>query len=252
MDLDLKGKRALVSGASKGIGRAVATLLAEEGCDVILVSRDAALLGEAADDIRGRAQVNVQVIAADLSKQSEVERVAKEAGDLDILVNNAGAIPGGDLQTVDNDTWRHAWDLKVFGYIGLSRALYPGLARRKGVVVNVIGGAGETFPAGYIAGAAGNASLMAFTKSLGKGASKDGVRVVAINPGPVATDRLVTLRKTAAREQFGDESRWQELNKGMPYGRPAEPVEIANAVAFLASPRSAYTNAAILTIDGGG
>jgi NAD(P)-dependent dehydrogenase (short-subunit alcohol dehydrogenase family) len=252
MNLDLGGKRALVTGASKGIGRAVATLLAEEGCDVILVSRDADALAKAADGIRSRAQVSVQVIAADLSKQAEVERVAAEAGDIDILVNNAGAIPGGDLQTVGNDTWREAWDLKVFGYIGLSRAVYPKLVERKGVIVNVIGAAGESLPFGYIAGATGNASLYAFTKAMGKGASKDGVRVVAVSPGPVATDRLITLRKTAALAQLGDENRWQELNSAMPYGRPSTPEEIANAVAFLASPRSAYTNAAVLTIDGGG
>jgi len=252
MNLDLGGKRALVTGASKGIGRAVAELLAEEGCDVIMVSRDAETLSAAADAVRGRAQVSVQALPADLSKQSEVERVAAEAGDLDILVNNAGAIPGGDLQAIDNDIWRNAWDLKVFGYISLSRAVYPKLVDRKGVIVNVIGAAGESFPFGYIAGATGNASLYAFTKALGRGASKEGVRVVAVSPGPVATDRLISLRKMLAREKYGDESRWEELNAGMPYGRPATPEEIANAVAFLASPRSAYTNATVLTVDGGG
>ncbi len=252
MDLDLAGKRALITGASKGIGRATAGLLAEEGCEVVLVSRDAATLGAAADDIRARFQVSAEVLPADLSRQSEVERVAAAVGPLDILVNNAGAIPAGDLATVDNDTWRAAWDLKVFGYIGLTRALYPALAARKGVVVNVIGAAGESLPAGYIAGAAGNAALMAFTRALGHGAHKDGVRIVAINPGPVATERLVTLRRAMARDRFGDEERWPEIGAGGPYGRAATPEEIANAVAFLASPRSGYTNATVLTIDGGG
>jgi NAD(P)-dependent dehydrogenase (short-subunit alcohol dehydrogenase family) len=252
MDLQLTGKRALVTGASKGIGRATAILLAEEGCDVVLVSRDPATLTLAADAIRAKSQVSVEIIPADLSQQAEVERVAAAAGDLDILVNNAGAIPGGDLQAIDNDTWRAAWDLKVFGYISLTRALYPRLKLRKGVVVNVIGAAGETFPNGYIAGAAGNAALMAFTRALGHGAHKDGVRVVAINPGPVATERLVTLRKTMARDRFGDESRWEEIGANGPYGRAESPEEIAGAVAFLASPRSGYTNATVLTIDGGG
>ena len=252
MDLHLTGKRALITGASKGIGRATAALLAEEGCDVILVSRDPATLDAAAADIRAHFRVSVETLPADLSQQFEVERVAATAGDVDILVNNAGAIPAGDLQTIDNDTWRAAWDLKVFGYISLTRALYPGLKARMGAVVNVIGAAGETFPAGYIAGAAGNAALMAFTRALGHGAHKDGVRVVAINPGPVATDRLITLRKTMARDRFGDESRWEEIGANGLYGRVATPEEIASAVAFLASPRSGYTNATVLTIDGGG
>ena len=143
-----------------------------------------------------------------------------EAGDLDILVNNAGAIPPGDLLSVDDEKWRHAWDLKVFGYISFCRAVYAQMKpRRAGVIVNVIGAAGESFPTGYIAGAAGNASLMAFTRALGKGAPADGLRVVAINPGPVETDRLVMLRRAEAQAKFGDPERWRELSAGMPFGR---------------------------------
>ena len=251
MDLHLTGKRALVTGGSKGIGRASAALLAEEGCDVVLVSRDPTQLDAAATLIRGRSQVRVETIPADLSRQDEVERVAAAAGDVDILVNNAGAIPAGDLTGVDNATLRAAWDLKVFGFISLTRALYPMLKSRAGVIVNVIGAAGETFDSGYLAGVAGNAALMAFTKGLGKGAHKDGVRAVGINPGPVATDRLANRMRDRAAAELGDPDRWMELCAAMPYGRPATPEEIANAVAFLASPRSAYTNGAILTIHGG-
>ncbi len=251
MDLHLAGKRALVTGGSKGIGRASAELLAEEGCDVVLVARDPAALDEAASLVRARRQVRVEVVAADLSRQAEVERVAAAAGGIDILVNNAGAIPPGNLLAVDDSTLRAAWDLKVFGFISLCRALYPVLQARRGVVVNVIGAAGETFDPGYVAGVAGNAALMAFTRALGRGAHKDGVRAVAINPGPVATQRLERLLRHRAETEIGDGDRWLELCKGMPYGRPAEPAEIAAAVAFLASPRSAYTNGAVLTINGG-
>jgi NAD(P)-dependent dehydrogenase (short-subunit alcohol dehydrogenase family) len=251
MDLQLSGRRALVTGASKGIGRATAVQLAEEGCDLVLVSRDAATLAAAADLVRARRQVAVQTISADLSIQAEVERVAIEAGTLDLLVNNAGAIPPGNLATVDNDTWRTAWDLKVFGFIGLTRALYPALKQRQGVVINVIGAAGESFNPNYIAGSAGNAALMAFTRSLGKAASKDGMRIVGINPGPVATERNQMLLKARAKQELGDEGRWQEFYRSMPFGRAATPEEIASAVAFLASPRSGYTNGTILTIDGG-
>ena len=251
MDLFLNGKRALVTGASKGIGRAIALTLAEEGCDLALVSRDAAALGLVADAVRARWQSSVAVIAADLSRQGEVERVAAEAGALDVLVNNAGAIPPGGLLAVDDATWRAAWDLKVFGYIGLTRALYPRLKEHAGVVVNVIGAAGEHFDPNYIAGSVGNAALMAFTRSLGKAATRDGMRVVGINPGPVGTDRIETLLRARARRDFGDEARWREYFAAMAFGRPATPEEIASAVAFLASPRSGYTTGTILTIDGG-
>ena len=251
MDLQLAGKRALITGGSKGIGLATALVLAEEGCDLLLVSRDAGALAEASETVRARRPVDIQVIAADLSRQSEVERVAAEAGPLDLLVNNAGAIPAGTLQSVGDAAWRAAWDLKVFGYISLTRALYARLADRHGVVVNVIGAAGEYFDPNYITGSAGNAALMAFTRSLGKAAPKDGMRVVGINPGPVGTGRIETLLRARALREFGDEQRWQEYYRTMAFGRPATPEEIGSAVAFLASPRSGYTTGTILTIDGG-
>jgi NAD(P)-dependent dehydrogenase (short-subunit alcohol dehydrogenase family) len=250
MDLQLSGKRALVSGASKGIGRATALRLAQEGCDVVLVARTQATLGEAAAQIRGQCQVGVQAIAADLSKQAEIERVAAEAGRIDILVNNAGAIPAGDLMALDNDAFRAAWDLKVFGYISMCRAFWPILKGRGGVIVNVIGAAAEWLDPGYICGSTGNAALAAFTKALGKQAQKEGMRVVGIHPGPTATTRFSIRFKARAVAELGDESRWRELAKDLPYGRPAEPEEVAAAVAFLASPLSGYTTGSILTMDG--
>ena len=238
MDLNLKGKRALVTGASKGIGRACAELLEKEGCTVLGASRSIA--------------PGPRAKAVDLSQRGAAEALADWAGELDILVNNAGAIPGGDLLKVDEATWRSAWDLKLFGYINLSRAVYARMkARKRGVIVNVIGAAGEKMNAAYIAGSAANASLMAFTRALGGASHADGIRVVGINPGPVETDRLVSLHKQMAQAKLGDPQRYRELFKDMSFGRPATPEEIASAVAFLASDRSAYTSGTVLTIDGG-
>lgn len=253
MDLQLAGKHVLITGGSKGIGRASAEVLAGEGCDVTLVARDAAVLAEAAAAIRARHQVSVKTIAADLASDAAVRRVAEQAGEIDILVNNAGAIPPGSIVDVSDETWRRAWDLKVFGFISLCRAVYPRMAaRRSGVIVNVIGAAGEKFPPTYIAGAMGNASLMALTRALGHQAPADGLRVVGINPGPVETERLIMLQRDRAARTLGDGERWRELFAAMPFGRAATPEEIGNAVAFLASPRSGYTSGTILTIDGGG
>lgn len=252
MDLHLSGKRALITGGSKGIGRACALLLAAEGVDLILVARDLAALDQTARDVRSRHQVSVQTIAADLSTDAAVVRVAQQAGTIDILVNNAGAIPPGGLLAVDDAVWRRAWDLKVFGFISLCRAIYPAMAEsRAGVIVNVIGSAGEKFSPNYLAGTTGNAGLIAFTRALGTSSPKDGVRVVGINPGPTATARMELLMRDRAKAKLGDAERWPELCAEMPFGRPGTPEEVANAVAFLASSRSAYTSGTILTIDGG-
>lgn len=252
MDLQLGGKRVLITGGSKGIGQACAEVLADEGCELILVARDPAALDAAAGKIRARRQVQVRTIAADLSSDEAVRNVAAQAGEIDILVNNAGAIPPGDLLTVDNDTWRRAWDLKVFGFISLARAVYPQMkARKAGVILNIIGAAGEKLNPGYIAGSAGNASLIAFTRALGKSSTADGIRVVGINPGATATARLEMLNRDRAEKQFGDAERWRDLFAAMPFGRAGSPEEIAWAAAFLISPRSGYTSGTMLTIDGG-
>ena len=252
MDLNLKGKRALVTGGSKGIGKACAQVLAEEGCLVMIASRDGTALESAAADIKAKTGAEVKWKAADLSQRGVAEELAKWAGDLDVLVNNAGAIPGGDLLKVDEDTWRKAWDLKVFGYINLTRAVYARMKEKKrGAIVNVLGNAGEKLNAAYIAGSTANAGLMAFTRALGGASHADGIRVVGVSPGPVATDRLLTLYKQMAATRLGDPSRYEELFAGMAFNRPATAEEIAWTVAFSASDRSSYTTGIYITIDGG-
>ena len=191
-------------------------------------------------------------LALDLAQPGAAERLADWAGDIDILVNNAGAVPGGDLLSVDEPTWRRSWDLKVFGYINLSRRVYARMkGRHRGVIVNVIGFAGERIDAAYIAGSTANAGLMAFTRALGGASAADGIRVVGVNPGPVSTERLANVYRQRAQTLLGDDARYEELFADFPFGRAARPEEIAAAVVFLASARSAYTSGCILTIDGG-
>ena len=140
----------------------------------------------------------------------------------------------------------------MYGYINMCRRFYALMRQRgRGVIINILGMAGERMDAGYVAGSTGNAGLMAFTKTVGGAASTDNLRVVGINPGAIATERLVTIMKQRAQDRFGDANRWEELMKPLPFGRAGRSEEIGWMVAFLASDRSAYTSGTIVTIDGG-
>lgn len=252
MKLDLEGKSVLVTGASKGIGLATAQAFAREGCALHLAARSAELLEAARASIVAECSVPVTTYAMDLSSDAQMRDLAAKAGVVDILVNNAGDIPSGPLDAVDDAALRRGFDLKVFGYISLTRALYAKMCERgSGVIVNDIGNSGENWDARYIMGSTGNAALMSFTRALGGVSLDHGVRVVGVNPGPVATDRMVKLMKRRAHDLYGDENRWQELHKMYPGGRPATAEEVADLMVFLASPRAGYITGTIVTIDGG-
>ena len=253
MDLNLGGRIALITGASKGIGRATAKMLAAEGCHLHLVSRSKDELDRVAADIRAQHQVNVSVAALDLAKVESIDAMKAMIADTDILVNNAGAIPLGTIEEMDDAGWRQAWDLKVFGYINLTRAAFSSMkARGKGgSIINIIGHAGENLSASYLAGTSGCAALMALSQSLGSVSPDHGIRVVGINPGAILTDRSYAFLQARAQIKFGDPARWQELVKSLPFGRQGKPEEIAAAVAYLVSDHAAYISGTILTIDGG-
>jgi 3-oxoacyl-[acyl-carrier protein] reductase len=252
MDLKLRGRTALITGASKGIGFATAAVLAEEGCNLILVARTAAALDAAKQSLAKTSPASVVTHALDLSQSSSIEQLVAAHPGVDILVNNAGAIPPGRLGEIDEKRWRDAWDLKVFGYINMSRAFYAAMKKRGGgVIINIVGVAGERLEAAYIAGATGNAGLIAFTKALGSASHADNIRVIGINPGPIATERLESIMQKRAQDLLGDAQRWRELYKPLPFGRAGKPEEIAHMVAFLASDLSAYTSGTVITIDAG-
>jgi NAD(P)-dependent dehydrogenase (short-subunit alcohol dehydrogenase family) len=242
MDLGLAGKSALVTGGSKGIGLACARALLAEGCRVHLAARDPskapASLG-----------TEVQRHAVDLRDPGALERLAKDCADVDILVNNAGDIPGGTLESLDEAKWRHAWELKVFGYINLTRELFRAMkARRSGAIVNVIGMAAENPSPEYICGATANAGLAAFTRALGKGSIEHGVRAVGVHPPSTRTDRILAVMKAAARAKLGDENRYEELIAAGSFGGMIEPQQVGDMVAFLASPRAGRLSGVVVNL----
>jgi 3-oxoacyl-[acyl-carrier protein] reductase len=252
MDLQLKGKRAVITGGSKGIGLAIAMRFAKEGAIPVLVSRSAETLEKAALAIQQETGIVAQTVAVDLATQEGIEKLMSSAGEIDILVNNAGAIPGGSLADVSDDKWRQAWELKLFGYINLIRAVLPAMEQRgSGVISNIIGMAGAAPRAEYICGATANAALIAFTQAVGGTSPRKGVRVFGINPSPTRSDRMEGMLRMQATKKLGDGNRWLELTAGLPFGRMTEPAEIADLTVFCCSPLAGYVSGTVLNVDGG-
>ncbi|MCW5770126.1 MAG: SDR family oxidoreductase [Rhodospirillaceae bacterium] len=251
MELELAGKKALITGASEGIGRAIALRLAAEGCPLYLSARSADRLDSLKQETEALG-VAVKTFPLDLSRSENQRSLSAACADADILVNSAGAIPNGTIDDIDEATWRAAFDLKVYSTINLCRDFYASMRKRGGgVIVNIIGNGGERPVSNYVAGACGNAAVMALTRALGGDSHKDNIRVVGINPGPVLTAKLERMMQKTARDRFDDESRYREFLDKFAFGRAATCEEIADMAAFLASPRSAYTTGTIVTIDGG-
>lgn len=252
MDLGFDGKWALVTGASRGIGKAIAARFAAEGCNVYLTARSAGALAAVRDELRSRHPVDIAVYACDLMQRGAVDALAERFGAADILVNNAGATPTGPIEEATEEKWREGLELKVIATALLTRALYLRMsARRHGVIVNVIGNCGERPDPEIIVATITNSGLMAFTRALGSVSPDNGVRVLGVNPGPTLTERLELLMRKKSADRTGDEGRWTELVAPLPFGRAATPEEVADLVVFAASPRAGYVSGTVLTVDGG-
>ena len=252
MDLKLAGKVAIVTGASKGIGRAIAETLAAEGMKLVLAARSADLLAEVA----AAAGTETLLQAVDLRDPAVPEQVVAAAmqrfGGIDLLVNNAGATKRGDFLTLTDEDWADGYALKFFGAMRLSRAAWPHLRGHDGSIVNIIGVGGRTGTAEFAIGGSVNAASMNLTKVLADRGIQEGVRVNAINPGAIATERLLVRIRSFAREQgISEAEAAQKLPRSMGVARFGEPAEIARMVAFLASPQAAYLQGAIIDVDGG-
>lgn len=252
MDLKLSNKVAIVTGASRGIGRAIARALAAEGMKVVLAARSQDQLAALAGSLPTECLVHALDLRAAEAPAELVGAAIRHFGRLDLLVNNAGATRRGDFLTLTDDEWADGYALKFFGAMRCCRAAWPHLLNSQGSIINIVGIGGRTGSAEFTIGGSVNAALLNLTKSLADRGVKDGVRVNAINPGSIATERLQTRISSFAAEHNVDQTTAaQNMAKGMGIARFGEPEEIARAVAFLASPQAGYIHGAILDADGG-
>ena len=252
MDLKLTGKVAIVTGASRGIGRAIAQTLAAEGMKLSLVARSNDQLEELAKSLKTDCLVQTFDLRTPSAAAAVVDETMKKFGAIDLLVNNAGATKRGDFFELTDADWDDGFALKFFGGMRLSRAAWTHLVARKGTIVNIIGVGGRTGNADFTIGGSVNAAGRLLTKALADRGVKDGVRVNAINPGFIKTERLTTRVKSFADEhKLPLDQAEAQLAKATGVARFGEPAEVAAAVAFLASPVCAYCHGALLDIDGG-
>jgi NAD(P)-dependent dehydrogenase (short-subunit alcohol dehydrogenase family) len=258
MHLGLDGKVAIVTGGSKGIGRATALRMLEEGARVLACARGREALEETATLARRAESGRLVTLQADLANPQHiamiVERTLAEFGRIDILVNNAGSARLGRLSELPDEAWLEDYNLKFFGYVRMARVVMPHLQnQRAGVIVNVIGIGGLMPSAGYLAGGSANAALNHFTKALADEGAPFGVRAVGVNPGPIATERYrgFVRPKNARSEAEAEQVIAESLKASTPLGRAGEPEEVADLIAFLASERAAFITGTSVAIDGG-
>lgn len=256
MDLKLAGKKAIVTGGSKGIGRETARILAEEGCDVAITARDEGRLKEAADKLAAATGRTVLPFAGDMSVQEDVERcmgAAIEAfEDIDILVTCAGSSPGGLLEELTEDQWMSSLGLKFMGYVRSCSVILPHMRERgTGSVVLVVGNDGIKSSYWELTAGVANAADNNFASAVAEQYGRFGVRVNTVNPGPVNTDRWDGLEKRFALDRGIDQSEARRIVMGtLPLGRICEAEEVASVVAFLASPQASYVSGTHVLVDG--
>ena len=256
MDLGLTGKVALVTGGSKGIGKAVARGLIEEGAKVAICARTRSELDAAAAEL-AKPKGDVFAVAGDLTREADVKKIVEATvghfGRIDILVNNAGAAPGGLLLDLTEDDWHKALELKFLGYVRCMKAVIPYMLKQGGGrIVNVVGNDGVK-PIGIeLTPSAANAADLAVTVALAEQYGRQNICINAINPGPVATERWDGLIGGIAKIRNISPSEAQKRAEiSIPLGRICTPEEVANVAVFVASPRASFMNGAIITLDGG-
>ena len=251
MDLGLKDKVVLITGGSKGIGYACAELFQSEGARVAICSRSQANIDTALSKLSG-----ARGYAADLISDSQalavVDKVESEVGPINILVNSAGAAARTPADELTPAIWRAAMDAKYFSYINVIDPVIKRMGTRgSGAVINIIGNGGKIASPTHLAGGAANAALMLASVGLANAYAGQGVRVVGLNPGLTETSRVAEgLKASAKLAGSTEEEALADALRRIPIGRMADPVDIANVVAFLSSAKAGYVTGVVISMDG--
>jgi len=252
MDLELKNAVAIVTGASQGIGQAIAETLSAEGMRVVLVARREAQLQRVASGLPTGHLVQAVDLRDPRAPETVVAATMQAFSRLDLVVNNAGTTKRGDFFELTDADWDDGYELKFFAAMRMCRAAWPYLRQSRGAIVNIAGMGGRTASAEFTIGGSVNAAMLNLTKALADRGVQDGVRVNAINPGLVETDRLkIRVAQVVAARGVDEATAAKEMAAGARIARFGQPREIAEAVAFLASPRTGYCQGTLLDIDGG-
>lgn len=254
---ELTGNAAVITGGSRGIGRAIARALASQGSDCLLVARTESDLSDAAQQIGSDTGSRIEICATDLRTEAGCEEVLSAAqetfGRVSILVNNAGDTKGGPFLELDDEVWHAGFDLKFWSAVRLSRLLWPMLKDSTGTVVNIGGGFARTPSPDVLIGGAVNAALANFTKGLAGVGLQDDVSVNAVHPGPTLTDRMTNIFESrGAQAGITADEFMQRLIDKQGVRRFGEPEDVAELVAFLCSPRARHIQGVSIAVDGGG
>jgi 3-oxoacyl-[acyl-carrier protein] reductase len=247
----LEGKVAIVTGASRGIGRAIVQRLAAEGAWCLCAARDGVLLDALVGEIGNRASYFAIDLRDPAAPATVVSAAIERYGQLDIVINNAGATRRGEFLDLTEEDWYEGFALKFFAAMRMRmcRFAWPYLKWTEGSIVNIAGIGGRTPGAQFAVGGSVNAALLSLTKSLAETGIADGIQVNAINPGAVRTDRLqVRLAGIAAQDMAAAEAAFV---RGERLSRIGEPEDIAALVAFLVSPQGRFLHGALIDMDGG-
>jgi NAD(P)-dependent dehydrogenase (short-subunit alcohol dehydrogenase family) len=254
--MELEGKVAVVTGGSRGIGKAIARRLADDGADVVIAARTAATLEATAEEIAAATGRWVDPVPADLSALDGCEVLHREAtarfDHIDILVNCAGATKSGHFLELSDELWRDGFDLKFFGAVRLCRLFWPHLAASHGSVVHIVGGMARTPNPNFAIGGAVNAALANFGKALAGLGLVDDVNVNMVHPGQTQTERLTEMMADqAARQGTTADQVLAEAIQRQGIRRLGTPEDVAELVAFLCGPQARHVHGTAISVDGG-